>query len=276
MNPPIGHLPRWCTGLLLAALTALPLAAAPLATRTWTIDGTPRQALLHVPKTAGATSAPVVFVFHGHGGGMQGVARSFRVHELWPEAIVVYPQGLNTPGRLTDPEGKKPGWQSSAGAQGNRDLKLFDQMLATVTQEHRGDPKRVFATGHSNGGGFTYLLWSERGDRLAAVAPSASAALQLSLNRTQPLPPKPVLHLAGRQDALVKFAWQETTMAAIRKSNGCGEGRPWPAHTNATLYAPSPGGQGAPVVTYIHPGGHEFPKAAPELIVAFFREHARP
>ena len=34
--------------------------------------------------------------------------------------------------------------------------------------------------------------------------------------------------------------------------------------------------QGAPVVTFIHPGGHEFPKAAPDLIVAFFREHARP
>ena len=30
------------------------------------------------------------------------------------------------------------------------------------------------------------------------------------------------------------------------------------------------------VIRFIHPGGHEFPKAAPELIVAFFREQARP
>jgi len=60
---------------------------------------------------------PVVLVFHGHGGTARYAARTFALHRHWPEAIVVYPQGLNTPGRRTDPEGRRPGWQHAAGEQ---------------------------------------------------------------------------------------------------------------------------------------------------------------
>ena len=77
----------------------------------WKIGDAAREALLYVPATAKTTPAPVVFAFHGHGGTMQRAAVMFHYHDLWPEAIVVYMQGLNTPGRLTDPEGKLPGWQ---------------------------------------------------------------------------------------------------------------------------------------------------------------------
>src|SRR5262249_39473827 len=195
-------------------------------------------------------------------------ARTWRYHELWPEAIVVYPQGLNTPGRLTDPEGLKPGWQHSAGVQGDRDLKFFDAMLASLRADYKVDNRRVYSTGHSNGGGFTYLLWAERGDQFAAMAPAAAAAAQ-SLPR---LKPKPVWHLAGRKDPLVKFEWQEQTIMALRKLNGCGPGS---ENGNGTTVYPSK--IGAPVVTFIHDGGHEFPaaKACP-LIVEFFKQYAKP
>lgn len=115
--------------LLLFIVFGISVAEFP-ARRDWTIDGVKREALVHAPANAKEKAAPVVFGFHGHGGSMQNAARSFRLHELWPEAIVVYMQGLNTPGRLTDPEGKKPGWQSRVGDQGDRDLKFFDAVLA--------------------------------------------------------------------------------------------------------------------------------------------------
>jgi polyhydroxybutyrate depolymerase len=176
-------------------------------------------------------------------------------------------QGLNTPGRLTDPEGKKPGWQSGAGDQGDRDLKFFDAVLDTLEKEYRVDERRIYSTGHSNGGGFTYLLWATRGDRFAAMAPSAAVAA-----KSFPLlKPKPVLHAAGEKDALVKFAWQKMTMEALRKLNECGEGRPW--DKGCTIYESK---IGAPVVTFIHPGTHQFPPEAPGLIVKFFKQHARP
>lgn len=253
--------------LLLAVLVlVLPKARAEdaLQRREWTVDGTAREALLSIPASAKTSAAPLVFVFHGHGGNMNQVARSFGIHTLWPEAIVVYPQGLNTPGRLTDPEGKKPGWQSGPGAQDDRDLKFFDAMLESLKKDYRVDPKRIYATGHSNGGSFTYLLWLERGDRFAAFAPSAAVMAQ----GVPQLKPKPILHLAGEKDPLVKYEWQQKMMEAIRKVNQCGEGQPWGQF--ATLY---PSKVGAPVVTFIHPGTHQFPAEAPPAIVKFFKEH---
>ena len=107
---------------------------------------------------------------------MKYAANKFAYHKHWPEAIVVYMQGLNTPGTLTDPQGKLPGWQKTFGDQGDRDLKFFDAVLATLKKDYKVDEKRIYATGHSNGGGFTYLLWAARGDVFAAVAPCAAAA----------------------------------------------------------------------------------------------------
>src|SRR5262245_9478766 len=146
-----------------------------LVRREWMIGETTREALLYVPAAAKSTPAPVVFAFHGHGGTMQHAAAMFDYQHVWPEAIVVYMQGLNTPGRLTDPEGKRPGWQNLPGGQDDRDLKFFDAVLATLKSDYKVDESRIYATGHSNGGGFTYLLWRTRGDVFAAVAPSAAS-----------------------------------------------------------------------------------------------------
>jgi polyhydroxybutyrate depolymerase len=33
------------------------------------------------------------------------------------------------------------------------------------------------------------------------------------------------------------------------------------------------GVSGTPVVTFIHPGGHQFPAEAPALVAKFFKEH---
>jgi len=235
--------------------------------REWIVDGVTREALVYVPPRATTQLTPVIFAFHGHGGNMRNTARNWAYHTLWPEALVVYAQGLNTPGRLTDPEGKKPGWQHSVGAEGDRDLKFFDTMLASLRKDCRIDTRRIYSTGHSNGGGFTYVLWAERGELFAAFAPCAAAAAQ-SLPR---LKPKPVWHLAGENDPLVKFAWQQETIAAVRRVNQCGPALP--AEKGCVTY---PSKIGAPVVTYIHAGGHEFPAAARPLIIEFFKQHAKP
>jgi len=230
------------------------------------VDGVARETLVYAPPTAKTTNTPLVFVFHGHGGNSRQASRSFGIHRHWPEAIVIYPQGLNTPGRLTDPEGKKPGWQPRIGDQQDRDLKFFDAMFARLKQNYKVDEKRIYCTGHSNGGAFTYLLWAARGEVFAAVAPSGAAAVpQLQIR----LKPKPCLHIAGEKDPLVKFEWQKLTMNAVRKLNGCeAEGKEWAK--NCTLY---PSKSGTPFVAFIHPGGHGFPAEAPPLIVKFFKEH---
>ncbi|MEJ5995100.1 hypothetical protein WG904_11785 [Pedobacter sp. Du54] len=37
-----------------------------------------------------------------------------------------------------------------------RDLQFFDAMRKTFKQDYKVDGKRIYATWHSNGGGFTY------------------------------------------------------------------------------------------------------------------------
>lgn len=276
-------------------------ADEPLTRREWKIDGVAREALVHVPATAKTNAVPVVFAFHGHGGSMRNASRTFGYDTIWPEAIVIYMQGLNTPGRLTDPEGKKPGWQHSVGAQDDRDLKFFDAVLASLKKDYKVDAKRIYSTGHSNGGGFTYLLWEARGKEFAAFAPSAAVGRALVENNPQfaneilrrgivstnetgssktnsaatkrKYIPKPVLHVAGENDSLVKFSWQKMMMEALRKLNQCDEGKPWDAEKDCTIYKSK---VNAPVVTFIHPGTHKFPEEAPAIIVKFFKQHAQP
>ncbi len=256
--------------MLFVTLTSLMLTPAtdtsPKAME-WTVGDRKRVALVYIPAKADKP-APVIFAFHGHGGTVAHAAKSFAYHTLWPEAICVYMQGLPTPGKLLDPEGKKAGWQAAAGDQEDRDLKFFDAVFKTLQKEHKIDAKRVYGAGHSNGGGFTYLLWAERGDLFAAVAPSAGPGPDF-----KKLKPKPALHVAGTKDALVKYEWQERMMERVRKLNGCdAAGKEW-AEAGDWVGTEYPSPTGTPFVALVGPGGHAFPEEAPKLIVKFFREH---
>jgi polyhydroxybutyrate depolymerase len=245
--------------LLVAAQEPMP--------RSWDVDGVKREALVYAPATKSEGKVALVFDFHGHGGTAKNAARTHHIHETWPEAIVVYMQGLNTPGKLTDPEGKKPGWQAGPGDQKDRDLKFFDAVLASLKKDHAVDEQRIYATGHSNGGGFTYLLWAKRGETFAAVAPVAAAAGPYFVDAK----PKPLFHAASEKDPLVTFAMQQRTLECVKKLNGCDEqGEDWAKGCKRYLSK-----NGTPVVIYLHDEGHKYPEAVPALIVKFFQEQTR-
>lgn len=251
---------------LAVALGGFGLFADGLTPMTWTVDGVVREALVYIPADAKKSARPLVFVFHGHFGTSKWAADAFGIEKLWPEAIVVYMQGLKTPGKLTDPEGKGNGWQGTIGEAGDRDFHFFDAVLATLKKDFLVDEKKIFSTGHSNGGQFTYLLWAYRGEIFRAFAPSAAVP---GKDYTA-LKAKAVLHVAGEKDTLVKYEWQVKTIGILKKLNECGEGGEW--GRLATFY---PSKNGNPLVTYIHPEGHTFPKEAPAAIVKFFQEMAK-
>lgn len=236
---------------------------------SWKVGETTREALVYFPPENKAadekkTQVPLVFAFHGHGGRSEYSARKLPIHEFWPEAICVYPQGLPTAVPVIDVEGKFPGWQKYVGDQNDRDLAFFDAMLKSLKGDHPIDPQRIYSTGHSNGACFTYVLWAARGDTFAAVAPIAGF---VNLRDLKSLKPLPMLHVAGEQDKIVKLDWQERSIEMARKLNGCdAEGKP--AGELCTEYSSK---EGPPVVAYIHPGAHEITEGAPKRIAEFFK-----
>ena len=129
------------------------------------------------------------------------------------------------------------------------------------------DEKRIFATGHSNGGAFTYLLWAKRGDNFAAFAPVAAAAGLYFVDAK----PRPLFHAVSEKDPLVTFTMQQRTLDRVKKLNLCDEkAEEWAK--GCRRYASK---QGAAVVIYLHDEGHKYPAATPGLIVKFFQEHAK-
>jgi polyhydroxybutyrate depolymerase len=235
----------------------------------WTIDGVQRDAIVFAPQPGvAAVKHPLVFAFHGHGGNMQGTSIQMHIQTVWRGAIVVYPQGLNTITQVNPTP--LPGWQWKAGDQSDRDLKLFDAMVATMKQKFTVDPRRIYTTGFSNGGIFSYLLWAERPKTIAAVGEVAG---RLDDSETLAVP-RALLAIAGRQDTTDPFAMQVDSIDKARQAdNATGGGVP--CGPGCTLY-PSAGGNKTPVKTIFHQGGHVYPPWAPLQIVTFFRFHPQP
>lgn len=234
--------------------------ASPLQELHLTVEGIDRVALIDIPPTAKGPS-PLVFGFHGHGGNMRNAARTFDVRRYWPEAIIIYPQGLATATK-NDPKGERPGWQNVARLNGDRDLKFFDALLSEAKVRLHADPKRVFAMGHSNGGGFTYLLMRERPSAICAYGPSSAGAGGKLGGST----PRPVFHIAGTRDPLVPFENQQKTIDGLLDLNKCSKpGEKW--SEQCTFY-PS---KTAPVATFISDVGHVFQRNAMPFMVRFFK-----
>lgn len=238
--------------------------------QSWTLDGVKRTAWVRVPKEAKGPLA-VVFCWHGHGGRSAQAAGRWGYEQADTTSILVFPQGLPTVSPLVDKEGRMPGWQTAVGGEGDRDIRLFDTILADLRKTQSVDERRIYSMGHSNGAAFSYLLWQARPTVLAAIG-SVAGSLRGDVKE---LPPLPVIHVAGENDPLVKFAWQQATFVAVRRFNHCADiPKPWAKEgvLTASIYESD---RGAPLVTALHAGAHEYPKGASELIARFFKAQVR-
>lgn len=220
------------------------------------VDGVDREALVYRPSGNGVH--PIIFGFHGHTGNARQASRSFGLQDAWPDAIVVYPQGLPTK-TFYDKEGRFSGW-TNVPTESNRDIRFFDALLARVSGSVRGAMRRVFAMGHSNGAQFMYTLWATRGNELAAIGSCEGAGGQLMT-----LSPKPFFITIGDQDALVPPALQHRSLDAVFRVDGSAKsGEPY--GEKGTLYKGT-----QPVVLWAYHGGHAFPSDCVPSMIRFFQ-----
>lgn len=220
---------------------------------TLNVDGVQRQALLFGPANQ-ANPAPLVFAFHGHGGGARQFSR-IALSKEWPEAIVVYPQGLPTK-TPNDPAGGRNGWEMSR-TETNKDIRFFDALLSKITAEYKVDRSRIFCMGHSNGGGFTYTLWDTRPNIFKGMGPAAANGLRTAT-------PKPAFIMYGTNDPIVKPENQLNCINRILKNNQ----NTLPGNTEGHL---TKYGGNWPVWVWTHDNGHSFQKDAVPAMIEFFK-----
>lgn len=243
---------------------------------TWSIKGIAREALVHPPSGGTSTAAPVIFVFHGHGGSDSAfAAKQFELN--WPQAIVVYPQGLRTQTIVPPITCLKSGWQSKLGeincANGikDQDLTFFDSIYNTLNKKYNVNTQQVFVHGWSTGCDFVYnVLWAARGDKFAALGPAGG-----NLDTTKGKLPRPVIHVAGTQDTQWPFTEQQHDVEEIRKLDQCSAtGTVWATGSGGLLGTKYASSINDPVVFLKYDGGHIYPSTIPALIVKFFKEVA--
>jgi polyhydroxybutyrate depolymerase len=229
------------------------------------VDGSRRTAVVVVP-IGSSHPAPLVFVFHGHGGNGAAIERKMRIEELWPDAIVVYPDGLVGHQGITDPHGTKPGWQTRLGERGDGDIKFYDTMLATLRSKLPVDPARVYLMGHSNGSAFVSLLLNRRGD---AIAATANMSAQPSARLLDGDPVRSMFMSMGTQDPIVPYDNQKRSIPLAEQKLGVDRSR---ATVRGYLRS-EPGRGNLELETYVYPGGHAPPAEVPRLVVEFFERH---
>jgi polyhydroxybutyrate depolymerase len=166
-----------------------------------TADGRDRTARVYVP--AGLRTdrpAPLLVALHGGTGWGTQFERTSGYDALADEHgfIVVYPDGI----------GIGPGgdqlrtWNGGvccgpAVRQNVDDVAFSRQLVATISDQHRIDPNRVFATGHSNGMIMAYRLLCEAADVFVAAAGQAGT---LGVDHCRPSQPVSLRHIHGTAD----------------------------------------------------------------------------
>ncbi|KAB8272959.1 Alpha/Beta hydrolase protein [Aspergillus minisclerotigenes] len=133
--------------------------------------GTQRFYRIHIPSNYDVNKpTPLIFSFHGRGKTAENQEKLSQFsNEDWnPDAIAVYPQGLNKE------------WQGDPHSKDVDDIAFTMEMLDYFQEKYCIDSTRVYAAGKSNGGGFTNLLACDptASTRIAAFAPVSGAYYQ--------------------------------------------------------------------------------------------------
>ena len=199
--------------------------------RSLAINGDTRRYYVHLPPGWRRDHpAPLVLVFHAGGGRARDIAPHTGFSRIADREgfVVVYPQGLR--GRWNDGRGFATATHDDVG--------FVRALLDTLGRELGVDPKRVYATGISNGAMFAYRLACDLPGTFAAVAPVAGALPAELAPGCAHAAPVSVLAFQGTADPLMPY-----------QGGGAGQRRVLSAERSLGFWATLAGCTGTPVTT---------------------------
>jgi polyhydroxybutyrate depolymerase len=168
-------------------------------TATIQVGGVTRSYILHVPsKYDGQAPVPLVLDFHPilSSAGFERGASGYAALSDQEGFIVAFPEGIDS------------AWNVGPCCTMSRTVDDVGFAKALVLKlEGQGciDPKRVYATGFSMGGGMSHMLACNAADVFAAVAPSAFDLLEESEEPCHPSRPITEITFRGTSDFIVPY-----------------------------------------------------------------------
>jgi len=191
--------------LFLLAITCMTIASTysqQVINATIQNDGRTRQYRLYIPQSYDATKpTPLILNYHGFTNNIDTQYNQSNFQQLAEDNqfIFVTPQGLG---------GFFSGWAINNNFGGNQDdLGFSDALIDKIQEDFNINEKRIYATGFSNGGFFSYRLACELSPRIAAVASVAGSMTRVWIDRgqCQPVHPTAVLQITGTNDNVISI-----------------------------------------------------------------------
>jgi poly(3-hydroxybutyrate) depolymerase len=128
----------------------------PLYAETINVNNTNRSYIVYAPKDLGA-QRPLLISCHGMNQDANYQKGMLQIESVADTAkfLTVFPEGINK------------GWDIS----GDRDLKFMEALIDEMAEKYDIDRNRVYISGFSMGGMFTYHCMNRMADKFAAFAP---------------------------------------------------------------------------------------------------------
>jgi len=174
---------------------------------TMVVDGRTRSYVVVLPPKYYESSDYFSLVIALHGGGGSGTqfetSTGLTVKANAAKFVVVYPDGVPNTSLLKARTWNAGGCCDYAVDNNINDVKFISELIDKLVATYNINPKKVYATGHSNGGMLSYRLACELSNKIAAIAPNASTMVI-----TQPCAasrPVSVLHMHSILDNNVPY-----------------------------------------------------------------------
>lgn len=172
--------------------------------------GLTREYILYVPASySQGNEAPLVMNFHGYtsNASQQIFYGDFRPIADTAGFLLLCPNG--TP----DNQGINH-WNVGWGGSTVDDVSFVSALLDSLSANYSINQNRIYSTGMSNGGFFSYKLACEMSDRITAIASVTGSMVNATMSSCSPNHPMPAMQIHGTNDPTVPYNGNPTMAMA--------------------------------------------------------------
>lgn len=172
---------------------------------TINVNGTVRNYIVYVPANLGE-NRPLLISCHGMNQDAAYQKNMLQIESVADTAkfVTVFPNGIDK------------GWDIS----GDRDINYVRALIDAMVTKYKIDRNRVYLSGFSMGGMFTYHAMNRIPDIIAAFAPISGYSMGGTTANSN-VRPIPIIHTHGTSDDVVTFSGVQGALNAWIQHNGC-------------------------------------------------------